>query len=328
MNRRESAGDRLPRIVELVARLRGRGRRPISELAAELGVSEDQIRADVQELLGRIYYRPGGWIEDIKLIHEGDTLEIPRASTFQRPPRLSASETLCLALALRTAVAQSFHGDATRLERMLDTAQQYLAGTTWTHETLETVLAADLAPDPVGIRQALIRASRKRTPCTITYLKPAQEEAETRTIHPWSLVHAGGAWHVIAWCTIREDIRQFRLDRILDVALEEGRFEVPENFDPASELPSLQLKQDGRATPVRVRYRVESAPWVREDARRRGFPWTDLPDGRVEILHSVGDMAWLLHHILSVAPSAEVVDPPEVRALIAEVARDLMGPEE
>jgi predicted DNA-binding transcriptional regulator YafY len=324
MIRRESAGERLPRIVELVARLRGRGPRQIAALAEELGISEAQLRADVHELMGRIYYRPGGWVEDIQIFLEGDTLEIPRASTFQRPPRLSAPETLCVMLSLRSAVAQSFHGgDPTRLETLLVAAQEYLAGTTWTQETLETLLAVDLSPDPVGIRQTLIRAARQRIPCTITYLKPGQPEAEARTIHPWRLVHASGAWHALAWCTLRNDLRQFRVDRMLDVVLEEGRFEIPEHFDPVRELPSLLLQQDERAVSVRIRYEASAAHWVREDARRRGFEWTDLADGRVEILHRVGDMAWLLHHVLSVAPYAEVVAPPDVRALVCEVAQKL-----
>jgi predicted DNA-binding transcriptional regulator YafY len=323
MIQRESAGERFPRIVELIARLRGRGPREIAALADELGISEAQLRADVNELVGRMYYRPGGWVEDIQIFLEGDTLEIPRASTFQRPPRLPAPEMLCVMLALRSAVAQSFHGDPTRLEKLLAAAQEYLAGTTWTQETLETLLAVDLAPDPVGIRQALIRATRQRTPCTITYLKPGQHEAETRTIHPWRLVHANGTWHALAWCTLRNDLRQFRVDRVLDVVPEEGRFEIPEHFDPLRELPSLQLQQDERAVPVRVRYEATSAHWMREDAQRRGFAWTDLDDGRVEILHRVGDMAWLLHHVFSLAPYAEVVEPPDVRALVSEVAQRL-----
>jgi predicted DNA-binding transcriptional regulator YafY len=325
MSSNTSAETRFPRIIELIARIRGQGPQRMSELARTLDMTEAELRADVNELLGRIYYRPGGWVEDIPVYLEGDTLEIPRASAFGRPIRLSPPESLCVMLALRTAVAQSFQDDPDSLEPLLAATEQYLAGSTWNPDTLETVLAADFAPDAVGIRQTLIRSARERAPCTITYLKPGQPEAEARTIHPWALVHANGAWHSIGWCTLREAVRQFRVDRILDAVQEPGAFTIPEGFDATTELPSLLLQQDESATTVRVRYDASAALWVREDAHRRGFTAEDQPDGQVEIVHRVGDVAWLVHHILSVAPAAEVVEPREVRALVADLAEGLGG---
>jgi predicted DNA-binding transcriptional regulator YafY len=318
MSRRPTADERLIRIVQLITNLRGRGPRRIEDLADELGITPDLLLADVHELLGRIYYRPGGWVEDIQIFLEGDTVTLPRSPAFLRPTRLSTLETLCLVLALGSAVAQSF-GDTARLEKLMAAAQQHLASADWTEQALETVLTADFAPDPVGIRQLLIRASRERTPCTITYLKPGQRDAEVRTIHPLSLVHSGGHWYALAWCTLRDDVRQFRVDRILDGVLEEGTFEIPESMPLHNPLPSYQLQRAEGATMVQVWYDAEAAPWVIEDAARRGFNWVELPDGRVEIVHRVGDVAWLLHHILSLAPAAEVIAPLEVRALVARV---------
>lgn len=323
MNRVESADHRFPRIIELIARIRGQGPQRIAALAEALDTTEAQLRADVDELLGRVYYRPGGWVDDIPVYLESDTIEIPETTAFKRPIRLSTSESLCTMLALRTAVAQSFHPEQGTLEALLDATERYLAGANWTPETLETVLAADFAPDPVGIRETLIRSARERVPCSITYLKPGQSEAELRTIHPWTLVHSDGVWYSIGWCTLRQDVRQFRVDRILDVIQETGTFTVPDGFDPATELPSLRLRQDSEATSVRVRYSKGASAWIREEARRRGFTCTDLPEGQVEIVHRVGDVAWLVAHVLSTAPSAEVLEPESIRTLVAEAARGM-----
>jgi predicted DNA-binding transcriptional regulator YafY len=321
MSPAETAHERFLRIIDLIATIRGRGPQRLADLAEALQLTERQLNADVDELLGRVYYRAGGWVDDIPIYLEGDTIEIPETRAFDRPIRLSTAETLCLMLALRTAVARSYHDGAPgALEPLLEAAEAHLAAADWTPETLETVLAADFTPDPVGIRETLLRCIRERTPCTLTYLKSGGAEAEPRTIHPWALVYANGASYCIGWCTLRAGMRQFRVDRILDAAPDEGTFTVPEDFDPATELPSLQLRNGSEATPVRVRYARGAAPWVREDARRRGFEWTELADGQVEIVHRVGDVTWLLSHILEMAPQAEVLEPVEMRAWVREAA--------
>lgn len=320
MTPRVTANQQLNRIVHLVSSLQRRGPQRVSDLATGLGITEKELLNDVNQLLGRIYYQPGGWVEDIQLFLEDDTIEVTRAPAFRRPSRLSTAETLCLMLALRSAVAQSFQEDSSRLERLVDAAEQYLAGAAWTSDMLETVYAADLAPDPVGIRQQLIRASREKIPCTITYLKPGQTEAETRTIHPWRIVHLDGQWHALAWCTLRMDVRQFRVDRMLTITYEEGTFEIPADLNSGDQLPSLSLSLHDTTTIARVCYDPNVVPWVTEDAERKGIEWTERPDGRVEILHHVADPDWLLHHVLSSAPGAEVLSPPELRDLVASVA--------
>jgi proteasome accessory factor C len=317
MTARLTADEQLLRIAQLIAHLRERGPRRIADVAAELDITPAQLLKDVNQLLGRIFYRPGGWAEDIQIFVDGDLIWVTRSSTFQRPARLSTLETLCLMLALDSAPAESF-GDPSRLRKLMQAAQLHLAGVDWTEQALESVLAADFSPDPVGLRQLLIRAAREQIPCTITYLKPGQSEAEVRTIHPRRIIHSEGNWYAMAWCTLRQAMRHFRIDRILDGVLEEGKFEITESMDP-DDLPSEQIQRADGAAIVQVRYDAAAVPWVIEDAKRRGLAWTDVEDGRVEIAHRVGDVAWLVHHVLALAPAAEVVAPKEVRTLIVQV---------
>jgi predicted DNA-binding transcriptional regulator YafY len=54
---------------------------------------------------------------------------------------------------------------------------------------------------------------------TITYRSLTSEEKSTRTISPQTLLRYRDNWYVDAWCHLREDLRTFSVNRILDATL-------------------------------------------------------------------------------------------------------------
>jgi predicted DNA-binding transcriptional regulator YafY len=166
-----------------------------------------------------------------------------------------------------------------------------------------------------GFRAVVADAARERRRCRIHYLKPGRRAPEERVIRPYLLLHSEGYWYVAGHDEAREAPRVFRMDRILDAALEPDRFEAPADLDP-----SAFLSEDGRVyraddeTAVRVRYSPAVARWIEErmEAVRQ-------PDGSVIATHEVADTQWLLRHVLQYGPDAEVLAPAEARRAAAEV---------
>lgn len=58
----------------------------------------------------------------------------------------------------------------------------------------------------------------RRVALTVEYFSPARGERVVRTIEPVMLFERNGATYVEAWCHLDDDIRTFRLDRILRVS--------------------------------------------------------------------------------------------------------------
>ena len=50
------------------------------------------------------------------------------------------------------------------------------------------------------------------------------EKTSNRTVRPLSLVFFGPVWLVIGWCELREDFRNFRLDRMAELVVPGGTF--------------------------------------------------------------------------------------------------------
>jgi predicted DNA-binding transcriptional regulator YafY len=59
----------------------------------------------------------------------------------------------------------------------------------------------------------------------ITYHSIWKNELTQRTIEPQALYHASENWIMIAWCRMRNDYREFRLDRIKTIQLLEEQFQ-------------------------------------------------------------------------------------------------------
>lgn len=64
----------------------------------------------------------------------------------------------------------------------------------------------------------------------IKYNSLYKQEESMRLIEPQALYHTQDNWIMIAWCQLREDFREFRLDRVLTIRLLSEQFE-DRNFD-------------------------------------------------------------------------------------------------
>ncbi len=64
----------------------------------------------------------------------------------------------------------------------------------------------------------------------IEYLSLSKEETTKRIIEPQAIYHTSDNWIMIAWCQMREDYREFRLDRIKSITIQNESFDK-RNFD-------------------------------------------------------------------------------------------------
>lgn len=69
------------------------------------------------------------------------------------------------------------------------------------------------------------RAIRAKTAVLVNYQR-ADGAISTRTLLPLGLVFWGKVWTMIAWCRLRKNYREFRLDRIIDLNELEEKFQT------------------------------------------------------------------------------------------------------
>ncbi len=160
------------------------------------------------------------------------------------------------------------------------------------------------------LKTAVIRCKSVR----IRYAGADGVERE-RTVQPYRLVYKAKAWYLKAFCTEKEDMRTFKLNRILDYAiLEEGfvRRSFPERpDDPEADCPLITLR-----FPKEMAYRVYDEfdkTQVRREENGDLFVSARMPEG-----------AWLTGFLLSFGTQVEILSPAHLREEVAGQAKKIV----
>jgi predicted DNA-binding transcriptional regulator YafY len=316
---RPTTREQLTRLLYLIPAAAREGGARLDELAAALDADPRDVVRDLEEVCTRTFYHPSGSGDDIQVAIEPDRVQVWTKGEFRRPTRLSPGETLALGLGLRSLAADQAparRAETLALARRLEAALGAAAAPDAAAPDAASLLAVRPGDEPAGeLWERIVDAARERRRCRIRYLKPAAKEPEERTIEPYVVLLAEGRRYLVAHCRGSDGMRVFRVDRIVGLALEEERFEVPAGFDPRAYVTNGIVYRAEVEVPVRVRYSPRIARWIREKG-----PVEEGPDGSVEVTHRVADPHWAVRHVLQYGPDAEVLDPPELRERVRRVA--------
>ncbi|WP_018590564.1 helix-turn-helix transcriptional regulator [Terrisporobacter glycolicus] len=80
----------------------------------------------------------------------------------------------------------------------------------------------------------------------IKYRTGSEEKVKERLIDPYGIVYWNNNWYLVAFCHFRNEIRNFRVDRIISTIGTENTFNFPESFSPSKFFMKtlLEYKED------------------------------------------------------------------------------------
>jgi predicted DNA-binding transcriptional regulator YafY len=172
------------------------------------------------------------------------------------------------------------------------------------------------------IYQSLQQALLHHNPVDITYFSRSRGEPTKRRVDPYGLMFKIGAWYVVGYCHLREDIRTFSLDRIRWLRIEEKvRFRYPQNFDLQEWLArGWQLQGGGEPTEVVVRFAPKTAGWIMGGQWHPTQQLEKSGDGSLLFRVTVSGWEEMLYWILSFGPDVEVISPQGLRDAVIAAA--------
>ncbi len=320
----KTAAAQLRRLLYIIPAAGREGGTSYSELAEELGVDVATIDRDVRVLAEREAHLRAGELGLLQIQGDltGDHLAIDAPAAFSRPPRLNREELLALLLGLRSRTLLRRHPAPRQVEALARRLEEELSmGPSPDESEPEPSQALPLEDASPPLTDAVVRdraldAMEMERQVTFRYLKPGKREVEDRRLHPFTVVHAEGAWYLLGrdpgvmggapesdGDSSVEGLRAFRLDRILDLEVAEEGFRRPPEFDARSILGEGRVFFRGdpeeELTSVPVRYSPRIARWIRER-----FDCEELEDGGVRVVHRVASRDWLVRHVLQYAGEA------------------------
>ncbi|MPZ27310.1 MAG: WYL domain-containing protein [Micromonosporaceae bacterium] len=279
----------------------------VADAAADLGVSEQQLRDDLELLwvCGLPGYGPGDLID---MAFDGDRVTITYDAGIDRPLRLTPDEALALVVALRMLAETPGVADRGAIDRALDKIET--AAGEPAPVAVRLPVGADRQPDRLSQLRDAVAQQRA---LEITYYSATRDRTTDRVVDPMRMVMVGGHSYLEAWCRRARQVRRFRVDRIDALVVRDEPAALPPQarpapivngiFQPSQELPLVTLRV-GRG----ARWIAEYYPCERVDESRDGW----LVSLRVT------DLAWARRLVLGLGPEVEVLAPP---ALVEAVRR-------
>jgi proteasome accessory factor C len=305
-----AASEQLSRLLALVPFLRSHPGVSIPDVAREFGVSEQHLRRELDLLwvCGLPGHGPGDLID---FAFEGDTITLVEPAGVERPLRLTVDEALALVVALRALSDTPGLLAHDALDRALGKIEAVAGAAARSADRVDVAVEGEERVLPV-VQQALDGRRRLH----LAYHVPGRDETTQRDVDPMRLLIVDGRPYLEGWCRAVEQVRLFRLDRVVAVDLLDAPAEHPPQAEPR-DLSRGLFQPAPDAVLVRLALRPEAA-WVADHHPCESVE--EAPDGSLVVGIRVADPSWVRRLALRLGPSARVLEPPELADQVRQEA--------
>jgi predicted DNA-binding transcriptional regulator YafY len=180
-------------------------------------------------------------------------------------------------------------------------------GTNWTDPNLAMPFLEQL-------RDAIYERCR----ISMRYQSRSQPAPAPRELDPYKLVSRWGRQYCIGYCHQRQAVRTFRLDRIVELTVQDQTFTDPVDFNLQAYLASDPFFQP--AIQVRLHFGPEAAV-VAQDNRAYWKSIEEQPDGAIVVTFEAADLEAAAGMVLRVGFPAAIVEPVGLLELVRQQAR-------
>jgi predicted DNA-binding transcriptional regulator YafY len=183
------------------------------------------------------------------------------------------------------------------------------------------VLIASVGRRPLGIAhfqqigKSLLQGKRLR----ITYAARSTDETTERDVSPLRLVHYRENWYLDAWCHLRNELRNFSVDRIVAVhALDATAKVVSQKRIEHALGPGYGIFAQGQLKWATLRFSAYRARWVASEQWHPDQKGEFDAEGRYRLKVPFTDHRELMMDILRFGVDCEVLAPLGLRTRVSD----------
>lgn len=310
---------RASRIIQLVHLISSRPKHWTRSMLAEtLGVSERQITKDFDIIKDGLKFelkheRPGGYyftsVPQLPAVSyplpEAMALVLAAESTRQLAG--FPQQDLTQAMARLTAIMPA------ELQALLDRGRRPVAPSNPHRE--EMILT-------------FFKAIARQRAVDIVYRAASHDGKEQqRRVDPYEIISYGYSYHLLGWCHLRREIRDFKIDRIERAIVSSQTFVRDPDFDLDTFFTQgwgMMRGTGSEAEEVELLFSSRAGRWVAEERwhPRQICDW--LPDGRLRFQVTVPITDELRRWVLRYGTDCRVVEPASLRDWVLDQSRGLI----
>lgn len=168
-------------------------------------------------------------------------------------------------------------------------------------------------------------ALKNRQYVLIHYHTMSRNTTSTRTVAPYTIWFFDDSFYMIAYCTLRKDVRIFAIDRITGLEVSDQTFEKPEDFNAEDFMKSSFGVFKGNVLRVKVHFSADVAGYIREKRWHASQRITDCDDGSIIFEAEVEGSDEIRFWLLSWGSKARVIEPESLHLAIRNEAESILA---
>jgi predicted DNA-binding transcriptional regulator YafY len=156
----------------------------------------------------------------------------------------------------------------------------------------------------------------------IDYFSSYSDELTSRIVEPIGLFHYSTAWHLIAWCRLRNGYRDFRVDRIRELTLTGEKFD-PRNLITLQEYLMTVVQGNREVQKMSVLFEKKYARYVQNARYNYGFVSEEIVDDKVRMTFLTGHIHYLCRWLMMFGSTVEIESPDEAKTIMRDLIEEL-----
>jgi len=183
----------------------------------------------------------------------------------------------------------------------------------------EQTLFNSHVPDALEI---IFESIAEKKQVQLTYLAQDADSPTQRTIEPVGLFHEANFWYMLAYCHLRMDYRQFRMDRIQKILRSQNSFTKKHNS------VERYLKNNVEESDVEVRIRVDKSivNYIRSGRKFYGFISEEDLGDQVEMVFKPRNIEdGFARWYMMFGDYAKIIEPPELKDRINALSKAILA---
>jgi len=171
-----------------------------------------------------------------------------------------------------------------------------------------------------------VGAISQRRSVRIVYQSPAENEQITTRLSPYRLLFSRRSWYVIGRSSVHRGTRTFNVGRIRKLEGTEESYQIPRGFSVDRYFRNAWhlIPEKGPDRQVVIRFSKKVAQNVAEVVWHKTQRLQRNPDGTLDFHVTVSGLGEISWWVLGYGDQAEVLQPPELRSIVAGHAARLI----
>lgn len=216
------------------------------------------------------------------------------------------------------SVLKQYQSALTKIRAVLKSEEKQLA------ENLESRISISDYPNTQassGFMVEILQAISKKVKLSINYHASSTNEITERKVEPIGIIYYGLDWHLIAYCNLRKDYRDFKITRIQKLVITSETFPEHNNYTLLTYYEHLAKNSD--LVQISVVFDKMAAIEMGSQKYYYGLISEKETSKGVEMVFATNSLEYIGKWLLTFTKKVEIIETEELKKTVFELAKEI-----